>query len=256
MRLNSLRSFIGAAVAAVLLTSSVQAAVINYGDSPVIPPGIQFRDVTESSGTDAVPLFGAPDYFVTGVDFDPATFVATASGGAADVTDGQLNFTLSGNVTGQQQQLFAIDSISLFESGDFSLAGTGTTATEVSAGAAMFVTVTEIDGVAVTPFQLTPASASVGFNLANNAGVAQPWSLGLNYDVNAALTAAQVPFRLGATEVEVAINDTLLALSEQQSLSFIAKKDFRIGVDAVIPEPASLSLLVLGAMGMARRRRA
>ena len=252
--ITSFRSFLGAVVAAALLTSSVQAAVINYGNSPVIPPGIQFQDVKESSGTDAVPLYGAPDYFTIGVDFDPTTFVATASGGAADITDGQLNFTLSGDITGQP--LSPITSLSLFENGDYSLAGSGTTATEARAGAIMLVTVTEIDGEAVTPFALSPVNASVGFNLAANEGVAQPWSLGLNMDLNAALTAAGRQYRLGATEVEVAIDNSLIALSEAQSLSFIAKKDFRVGVGTVVPEPATLSLLVLGAMGMARRRRA
>lgn len=253
--ISSIRRFLGATVATALLASSLQAAVINYGSSPVIPPGIQFQDVRESSGTDAVPLYGAPDYFEIGMDFDPTSFVSTASGGAGDITDGQLNFTLSGDITGQP--LSPITSLSLFENGDYSLVGSGTTATEARAGAIMLVTVTEIDGEAVTPFALSPVNASVGFNLASNEGVAQPWSLGLSMNLNAALTAAGRQYRFGATEIEVAIDNSLITLSEQQSLAFIAKKDFRISAEtSAIPEPASLSLLALGAMGIARRRRA
>src|SRR3954452_7091132 len=81
-----------ALAAVVFAAPSVRAAVINYGNSGDIPPGITFTNVMESSGTDPVPLYGPPSYFTTGMDFDPPSFVASATDGAGDITDGQLNF--------------------------------------------------------------------------------------------------------------------------------------------------------------------
>lgn len=243
-----------------LVSGAARAAVTPYADSPVIPPGITFTNVFESSVTDPLPLFGPPTYFSTGADFDPATFAsfsASTSGGGGDITDGQLNFTVEGvvNDTGT----VGIDQIQLFESGDYSLFGTGTTATQASAAVSMHVAVTEIDGVAVSPIFLSPSNASTSFNLVANPGLLQPWSLGSTVDIDAALTAAGENFLVGATKIEVVIDDQLVALSEPSSVSFIAKKNFTIivvtDVEGVIPEPAAMSLLVLGAAGTLMRRR-
>jgi hypothetical protein len=219
------------------------AATISYGTFGPVPPGVTFLDVEESSGTDAVPLYGPPDPFATGLDFDPTSFVATASGGAEDVTDGQLNFTVMGAL--------GINSISLQEFGDYSLVGVGTATTQAIAGAIMRATVTQINGVNVAPINLTPVNASVGFNLLANPGVVQPWSLGTTLNV-----AAQMAGRGRATKVEVVINNQLLALSELSSLSFIAKKDFRITVES-IPEPATALMagLLCGGLGLVSVRR-
>ena len=101
--------------------TSADAASINYGTFNVPSAGIMFQNVTESSGTDAVPMYGPPDPFVVGLDFDPANFVSTSSAGAADITDGQLNFTIMGlaNVNGA----VGVTSVSLSEAGDYTLAG-------------------------------------------------------------------------------------------------------------------------------------
>ena len=40
--------------------SPAAAASINYGTIGLIPPGVMFINVTESSGTDAVPLYNPP----------------------------------------------------------------------------------------------------------------------------------------------------------------------------------------------------
>src|SRR5215213_11044438 len=84
-------------LALTLISISAQAATINYGNFGPVPPGVSFISVAESSGTDAVPLYGPPTSFSVGLDFDPANFVASATNGAADITDGQLNFTISAN---------------------------------------------------------------------------------------------------------------------------------------------------------------
>src|SRR4029077_1924023 len=106
-----------------------------------VPPGVTFIGVTESSGTDPVPLYGPPTPFSVGLDFDPMNFVATATGGASDVTDGQLNLTIRGDSNGSLG-FIAINQLNLSEAGDYTLAGVGTPATSVFAGAIMRITVT------------------------------------------------------------------------------------------------------------------
>jgi hypothetical protein len=258
MRISYFRLWACAAIVALLSCSAAQAAAINYGDSPVLPPGIKFRNVTESSGTDPVPLYGAPSYFNTGADFDPTSLIAFSTNGANDITDGQLNFTLEGTVSGSQ--VVAINNISLFEAGDYTLAGVGTAATQVIAGASIRVTITEIDGVAPAggPITLIPSNASVGFNLLASPGIVMPWSLGTSLNIAAQLTSLGIPHTYGATEVEVVIDNDLIALSEAASAARIAKKDFQVmteGEVTAVPEPAAVSVLALGVAGVLMRRR-
>src|SRR5450432_337226 len=113
------------AVAAMLLFSTLRAStIINYGNFNIPSTGVSFTGVSESSGTDAVPLYGPPHTFVTGLDFDPAGFVASASGGASDITDGQLNFGMLGQVFQPGISGVGINMLSVSESGDYTLAGT------------------------------------------------------------------------------------------------------------------------------------
>ncbi|HEX3600612.1 MAG TPA: PEP-CTERM sorting domain-containing protein [Lacipirellulaceae bacterium] len=230
------------AVIAVAANPVARAATINYGNFGPVPPGVSFLQVTESSGTDPVPLYGPPTPFATGLDFDPAAFVASANGGGADITDGQLNFTVASSPN------IGIGNISLFEGGDYTLAGSGTTATQVLAGAIITATVTEINGAPVAPFNLPSSNASVGFNLVANPGIVQPWTLGTGFNIN--LPPGQL-----ATKVEFAIDNSLVALSESGSIAFIAKKDFRIDIMPRVPEPATIALLGLGSVITLIRRR-
>jgi len=237
-RSRTVTSFLWALVLLVAVAAAhpAFAASISYGNFGPVPPGVTFQDVRESSGTDPVPLYGPPAPISVGLDFDPANFVATASGHAQDITDGQLNLTLTSGPG------VSISSLNLFESGDFTLAGSGTSATQVLAGAILRVTVTQINGVDVTPIILSPTNVSVSFNLAANPGVVQPWSLGTGLNI-----AGQLGPDQRATQLEVVIDNQLLAFSECGSLAFIAKKDFGIQVGTVVPE-ASTVLLLLGAL--------
>jgi len=223
-----------------LFSAATQAATISYGNFGPVPPGVTFIDVKESSGTDPVPIYGPPAPFSIGLDFNPSSFVASSVGGGADLTDGQLNFTID--------SVLPITSLGLFERGDYTLAGVGTASTQVQAGAIMLATVTEINGIAVAPINLVPVNGSVGFNLPANAGIVQPWSLGLGLNV-----AAQVA---GATRIDVAINNSLVATSEAASVAFIAKKDFIVDAE-VVPEPSTVAMIGLALCGLAgagRRR--
>lgn len=219
------------------------AASISYADQSA--GGLAFTNIMESSGTDPVPLFGPPTAFVTGLDFNPTSFVSTAGNGNLDITDGQLNFTVMSDAAGK------IATILLSELGDYSLTGAGTSATQALAGVIIQAKVTQINGANVAPFNLAPVNASVAFNLAANPGIVQPWSLGATLNV-AAQVAAQFGVNARATKVEVAINNQLQSLSQTGTQSFIAKKDFRVTIDReVIPEPTSVALLLGGCLGLA-----
>ena len=239
--------------------SSANAASINYGD--FAGSSVMYLDVTETANTpdDEEPLYRSPTLSGTKLDFDPAGFSASGTGGSVDLTDGQLNFTLMG-LPGN-----AIMSISFSEGGDYSLVGTGSAATQIFYGLAVSsVTVLEVDGMALgSPVNLAAASAFGVDDLSDGIDISAPWSLALNYDVNAALTQASVDFITGATKLEIAVNNTLGAISEPSSIAFIAKKDFMIDVETEVftknvPEPttALLALLALLTLLAHRRRRA
>jgi hypothetical protein len=255
-----------AALAAIILGSTcpfgvtdAHAASINYGNFNVPSAGIMFQGVTESSGTDAVPMYGPPDPYIVGLDFDPTNFVSTSSAGSADITDGQLNFTIMG--LANDNGYVGVSGINLSEAGDYSLAGAGTLATTISAGAIMRATVTQINGLPVAPINLIPVNASFSDSLPG-AVVAAPWSLSLFLDVAAQLQGLGFGANDLATKVEVAINNALTSASEASTVSFIAKKEFRIDLtpdtvgDPFIPEPSSLMLvaLVAGALALFARR--
>jgi hypothetical protein len=242
-------------VAALFANSVAQAATINYGNFNVPPAGIMFLQVTESSVTDPVPLYGPPSPFVTGLDFDPMMFASTASGGAADITDGQLNFTIMG--LSNPNGYVGITGINLSEAGDYTLAGAGGPPTSVFAGAIIRATITEVNGVPVAPINVPPVNASFSDSLPGPV-IVGPWSLGLFQNIDAALGQGQL-----ATKVEVVINNTLVSTSEPNpsTVSFIAKKEFRISLvpetvgDPFIPEPSTLVLLAVAGSGLLAVRR-
>lgn len=229
-----------------LFSSVASAASISYGNFGPVPPATSFLAVSESSGTDPVPLYGPPTPFATGLDFDPAGFVAVSTGGVNDITDGQLNFTIMAPI---------INSVNLVEAGDYTLTGVGTPATQVFAGAIMRATVTQINGVDVAPIALPSVNGSVGFNLIASPGFVSPWSLGLGIDVASQMAAMGLG---NASKVEIVINNQLIALSEPASIAFIAKKDFRITTDTdPIPEPGAMALagMALCGLGVSASRR-
>jgi hypothetical protein len=232
------RPFYFASVIALCLTlaglysTAAQAASISYGNFG------PFLNVTESSGTDPVPLYGPPTPFPGGLDFDPTSFVASAAGGGADITDGQLNYTVQG-----PGLLF----LSLFEGGDYTLAGIGTPLTGVTAGVIVRATVTQVNGVNVVPTPLLPVNASFADNWPPPE-LSQSWSLGLGLNVGAQVTALFGP-NAKATRVDIAIDNTLTAISEPGTIAFIAKKEFFVDHD-VVPEPSTLGLAFVALCGL------
>jgi hypothetical protein len=178
------------------------------------------------------------------LDFDPQGFTSSSAGGLADITDGQLNFTVMSTQGGPP-----INQISVYEAGDYSLAGGGgNAATAVFAGAIIRATITQVNGLPVSPINVPTVNASFSDSLPPNT-IAAPWSLGLTNNIAAALGPGQ-----NATKVEVVIDNSLVTTSQANTLAFIAKKDFRIDIN--IPEPSVLSLAAIAGIGaFALRRR-
>jgi hypothetical protein len=252
MKLNRTNYFTG--VSFILLglspaTISSFGAAINYGNFGPVAPGLQFLGVTESSGTDTVPLFGPPSSFATGLDFDPVGFTSSSTAGVPDITDGQLNLTIRSSPD------IGLATISLFEAGDYTLAGVGTPATSVFAGGILHLTITELNGVDVAPIHLPPVNASVAFSLPGGQ-VLQPWSLGLAANIQSLLAPGDL-----ATEVEVVLDNVLVSLSQAQTVGFISKKEFQLNVETTtgtlrtfsvhVPETGSTGWLTAGGIGVA-----
>jgi len=242
-------------VAACFLTAtSLVAAPINYGDFSGLT--VDYLQVTETANfpVGVEPKFGAPTIIGDTLDFDPAGFAVTSSGGIPDFMDVQLNFAIMSHIG------YAVTNIKVDELGDFSLLGTGTAATEISYALSLAsIKVLAVDHVSLTtPVTLDSLSTSGGENLVSSPGSGQTWSLSVDYDVQQALIDEGVSFSLGATKIELALDNTLAALSEASSIAFNAKKDDSgvvITVDTV-PEPAgSLFLAGLIAVGANVRRR-
>jgi len=239
--------------AVIAFTAPVSAAPINYGDFSGTT--VMYAQVTEDSGTDTPPLFGAPTVSGDTLDFNPASFNSSSSGAfGTDITDGTLTLmimALPGNF---------IDMVEFDEAGDFTLTGFSNDAF-ASVTATFFLDIEEVDGVSINPLNIstsmvfTPSDGDWSLS-ADGPGplVNGSWSGSLDVDITQALIDNNIPFDVGATKVSVTFDNTLTTLSEEGTSAFIAKKDVGgIGI-TVTPEPASLGLLALGALAVMGRR--
>lgn len=251
-------------VAAVLVTglwsalasATLLAAPLNHGN--FFGATVDYLNVTETSNfpLNVEPKFGAPTITGDSLDFDPQGFSVTSIGGVPAFMDVQLNFTIMSHINR------AITNIRVDELGDFSLLGIGTANTAISYALSLAsIKVFEIDHVPLaSPLTLPSLSVSGSENLISSPGSGQSWSLSADYDVAQSLLNSGIPFNFGATKIEIALDNTLAALSESQSIAFVAKKDVggvSISVET-IPEPSSLMMLAgfcLAGSAFRRQRR-
>lgn len=262
---------LGAILLLALLAQPSLAATINYGDH--MGTTVTYEDVTESSGTDNVPLFGAPIVTGDSIDFNPVGFDAASSGGGADITDGQLSFMVTAKPGPN-----GMTAISFNEAGITQLAGNvaiGDLGTATLVRAAGVIDIHEVDFVGVNnisvPFFLTFNPSNGDYFLgAPGDGNGGPfyftqWSGGVSINLLQALFDAGVPRIFGVTKLSVNLDNVLAATSQAGTSSLISKKDFgglTITVQVPgggggpdIPEPATFVLTALGIMGLAIGRR-
>ncbi|HEY3394299.1 MAG TPA: hypothetical protein VGK58_16415 [Lacipirellulaceae bacterium] len=228
-------------------------APISYGS--FTGTTVDYNNVTEDTTTgDSLPLFGTPVVSGNSIDFNPVGFDAETSGaGGSDDTGARLTFAIQAHAGS------AISNITFSEAGDTTLAGAGTdsTSTKVTAGGTL--TISEVDGAAVTPIvrpiALTFTPSGGDYGLASDGGglpiFHTQWTGSLAVNVGQILTSAGVPFTFGATNIAVDIVNSLEARSESGTSALINKNDFGgISITVNIPEPASGVLLVAGLAGL------
>ena len=169
------------------------------------------------------------------------SFSSQSSGtNGSDITDGQLNVDLhSDGVVGHY-----IDRIQFQEAGDTTLTGTGTSNTYSSAAITLELQILAIDYN--DAFEFYP-----GTNVLFGTWTLPPpktgltWNGSLTLDVTAYLESLGYSGR--ATWVSIQSDNVLATASEVGTSAFIDKKAEGLSITAItVPEPGSLSLLVLG----------
>ena len=253
-------------VCALSLVPMAQAAQINYGTHS--GTHVNFVNVTEDSGaSEPLPLFGAPTVTGNSVDFNPVGFDASSSGAGSDITVSNLVFSVTAK-TGSR-----IDSITLNESGDATLAGNvapGTMGTAAAVFSSGVLDIHEVDFVGINhisvPFAMTFSPSGGTYFLGTDGGgpiFNTQWSGSVTLDIDAILTANGITG--DATRISIDLNNSLAAVSQTGTSAIVEKKDFggltiRVAapagaIPAIIPEPASLTLAAAGLLAMLARRR-
>jgi hypothetical protein len=233
---------------------------------------VTFGDVTESS-LKPVPLYGPPSTIappapvfpcasatpctITGnsLHFSPQLFVATSNNQVppSDETDGQLTFSI------QSKPGQTIKNIDFSEGGGLSVGGfaaSNTDDTYVDVSAVGFVTVTEIDGVAVNPVPI-PIALTFDFGVGGDGtwrfkseGPVNGflWNGGQFKDIKQDLINLGQTVVNGATKATVNLDNILFAQSEPLGQAQIDKKLFLI-ITVNTPEPASIVMALIGLLG-------
>jgi len=243
----------------VMLAALASMTTHSSGDTLLYDPleggTVRFSNISESSDTDPLPLFGAPTIVGDSLGFGLPLFSSTSENGTSDETSGTLVILIEALPGNYIQRIY------LDESGDFSIFPfpVGTAATFASIHTPVDLNILEIDGSApsnpVTVAANLVFSSDGEWNLADDGTSSGPWSGLLDLDVSAAITDSG--YSGHATKVYFEMENILDTGSEPGTSATIAKKVFG-GVSVTtskVPEPATLMLLAIAAALLLARRR-
>lgn len=218
-----------------LLTVPAWGATAGYPDLPGSGEGeVDFIDISETSNTDPLPLFGEPTRMGNQLFFFPTGFVSTSDNGDLGMTD-ETSSTL--DVTIVADEGYYIQSITFSELGDYIVTGIGTDATFASVTGTMTAKpgniLANLEIVPAPPYYSPSSGAYQGYAVIDLSG-------------------------MNITEVMLGIQNTLQTGSEAHTTASIQKNIISAPtIDVmVIPEPGCLFLLALGGAALIRRRRA
>lgn len=237
--------------------SSLFGAVITYAPPIITRPDVSYVAVSESSTSDAVPLYGAPlnEPTANRLAFNNMGFSSVSSFGTpvGDFTDGQINLTVDANA-GKSLTIFKWT-----ESGDYNISnffGAGTNSVFISPQA-LQIKVLEINNV---PVLLSDSSQFLNYSgtvFSNSAGGFSPvtgnWSATKTVDLVSLFGSSEI------TKISVSFDNQLIAVSGPGGVAQISKKFVEFAptvTDLVpVPEPASLAAIGVGTLFLIRRRR-
>lgn len=244
---------VGSAILIGGVVGSVSAAIIDYTPPPLVGTNVTYTSVSESSNTDALPLFGTPTVSGNNLVFNNLNFNANSINGGPpiDFTDGQINFTIQANAG------TFLNQIRLSEFGDYNVSatpGSGSNNFVKVFPQALQITVLDVNGT------------TLGVPLVDNTSAVMTFSpSGGDYQTNVdpatgswqGLAIANLSALFGSnqiTRISVSFDNQLLAQSQQGGIASISKKG--VIVSPNVPEPMMAGVVsLLAALGFARVRR-
>jgi hypothetical protein len=237
-----------------LWSGSAFAGSIDYGTFP--GADVSYGNVTENYPTAIGPLYGSPTVSADAISFACPQFSISAAAGGSTTTTGDVNTLVSANAG------HALSGIWFTEAGDYTLVGSGTSATYVSISAPVSVTIDQVNGSPITPITVTSLvtfTPDSPFTLTADGGAGIQFSGTDGINLNDILASNSISGQ--ATQVYWDLENTLYATSEADTVALIAVKAGSSDTIAVtpmivgIPEPTSFCLLAMGASGLLMRRR-
>lgn len=237
------------AISFLLFASPLSAAMMNYGD--VMGSSYTYVDVTEDNLEEDLYYDGGISSAGDTLLIDPDGFgVQVNPGAGVDLLDSELEMMII-----PKNDTASVDKIFFDEEGDFTIVGGGM----VEAAVSYFWQIVEINGTSVDPIG---GNGSANFS-STDAGAGQLWSIDFALDLSG--EKPNPDDRI--TKVNFRFDNTLTSQAGDGEIAFIKKKQtggVRVcttGVngehtDCMIPEPGSMSLLLISLLGaIAIRRR-